>query len=275
MSATPQITSQMECRNLGVGVVKGPRLATVDVQIAAGRFTAILGPNGAGKSTLMSMLVGERVPQCGQVLLDGHPLASHGMASLAQRRSVMPQDCSVAFDFTAQEVVELGRYPHRNQPAANEEQIVAEAMALTGVDHLAQRSINTLSGGERARTHLARALAQIWLPPVDGSARWLLLDEPTAALDLAHQHHAMRLLRQWAHEQGAGVVAVIHDLNLALRYADDVLVLGGEAGVHHGPVLDVLQPELVRQVWGVQCDPVRSSDGVLLYVFVADAALAV
>ena len=275
MSATPQITSQMECRNLGVGVVKGPRLATVDVQIAAGRFTAILGPNGAGKSTLMSMLVGERVPQCGQVLLDGHPLASHGMASLAQRRSVMPQDCSVAFDFTAQEVVELGRYPHRNQPAANEEQIVAEAMALTGVDHLAQRSINTLSGGERARTHLARALAQIWLPPVDGSARWLLLDEPTAALDLAHQHHAMRLLRQWAHEQGAGVVAVIHDLNLALRYADDVLVLGGEAGVHHGPVLDVLQPELVRRVWGVQCDPVRSSDGVLLYVFVADAALAV
>ena len=86
MSAAPQITSQMECRNLGVGVVKGPRLATVDVQIAAGRFTAILGPNGAGKSTLMSMLVGERVPQCGQVLLDGHPLASHGMASLAQRR---------------------------------------------------------------------------------------------------------------------------------------------------------------------------------------------
>ena len=275
MSATPQITSQIECRNLGVGVAKGPRLATVDVQIAAGRFTAILGPNGAGKSTLMSMLVGERVPQCGQVLLDGHPLASHGMASLAQRRSVMPQDCSVAFDFTAQEVVELGRYPHRNQPAANEAQIMAEAMALTGVDHLAQRSINTLSGGERARTHLARALAQIWLSPVDGSARWLLLDEPTAALDLAHQHHAMRLLRQWAREQGAGVVAVIHDLNLALRYADDVLVLGGEAGVHHGPVLDVLQPELVRRVWGVQCDPVRSSDGVLLYVFVADTALVV
>ena len=265
--------SQIECRNLGVGVAKGPRLATVDVQIAAGRFTAILGPNGAGKSTLMSMLVGERVPQSGQVLLDGHPLASHGMAPLAQRRSVMPQDCSVAFDFTVQEVVELGRYPHRNQPANDEAQIVIEAMTLTGVDHLAQRSINTLSGGERARTHLARALAQIWLPPADGSARWLLLDEPTAALDLAHQHHAMRLLRQWAHEQGAGVVAVIHDLNLALRYADDVLVLGGEAGVHHGPVLDVLQPELVRHVWGMQCDPVRSSDGALQYIFVADAAL--
>ncbi|WP_314971934.1 heme ABC transporter ATP-binding protein [Comamonas testosteroni] len=266
--------SSLECRNLGVGVAKGPRLATVDVRIPAGRFTAILGPNGAGKSTLMSMLVGERAPQSGQVLLDGLELSAHAVEGLARRRSVMPQDCSVAFDFTAQEVVELGRYPHRHQPGTGEAQIPEQAMALTGVDHLAQRSINTLSGGERARTHLARALAQIWLPPTDGAARWLLLDEPTAALDLAHQHHAMRLLRQWAGQQGAGVVAVIHDLNLALRYADDVLVLGGDAGVHHGAVLDVLQPALVRQVWGMQCDPVRSSDGALQYIFVADTALS-
>ena len=265
--------SSLKCRNLGVGVAKGPRLATVDVRIPAGRFTAILGPNGAGKSTLMSMLVGERAPQSGQVLLDGLELSAHAVEGLARRRSVMPQDCSVAFDFTAQEVVELGRYPHRHQPGTGEAQIPEQAMALTGVDHLAQRSINTLSGGERARTHLARALAQIWLPPTDGAARWLLLDEPTAALDLAHQHHAMRLLRQWAGQQGAGVVAVIHDLNLALRYADDVLVLGGDAGVHHGAVLDVLQPALVRQVWGMQCDPVRSSDGALQYIFVADTAL--
>ncbi|WP_043004342.1 heme ABC transporter ATP-binding protein [Comamonas testosteroni] len=266
--------SSLECRNLGVGIAKGPRLATVDVRIPAGRFTAILGPNGAGKSTLMSMLVGERAPQSGQVLLDGQELSEHEVEGLARRRSVMPQDCSVAFDFTAQEVVELGRYPHRHQPGTGEALIPAQAMELTGVDHLAQRSINTLSGGERARTHLARALAQIWQPPADGAARWLLLDEPTAALDLAHQHHAMRLLRQWAGQQGAGVVAVIHDLNLALRYADDVLVLGGDAGVHHGAVLDVLQPALVRKVWGMQCDPVRSSDGALQYIFVADTALS-
>ena len=266
--------SLLECRDLGVGVVKGPRLANVQVKIPAGRFTAILGPNGAGKSTLMSMLVGERPPQCGQVLLDGVELNRHAPQTLAMRRAVMPQDCSVAFDFTAQEVVELGRYPHRQHAGAQEPQIVRSAMELTGVDHLAQRSINTLSGGERARAHLSRALAQIWQAPEDGSARWLLLDEPTAALDLAHQHHAMRLLRQWAAEQGVGVVAVIHDLNLALRYADDVLVLGGDAGVHHGAVLDVLQPALVRQVWGMQCDPVRSSDGALQYIFVADIALA-
>ena len=278
--------SVIECRNLGVGVAKGPRLATVNARLQAGRFTAILGPNGAGKSTLMSMLVGERAAQSGEVLLDGIALARHSPPQLACRRAVMPQDCAVAFDFTTQEVVELGRYPHRHQAQDDEAQIVQDAMALTGVDHLAQRSINTLSGGERARTHLARALAQIWQAREGDSARWLLLDEPTAALDLAHQHHAMRLLRQWAAEQGVGVVAVIHDLNLALRYADDVLVLGGNvktgdgtgigtgAGVHHGPVLEVLQPALVQQVWGMQCDPVRSSDGALQYIFVADSAIA-
>ena len=278
--------SAIECRNLGVGVAKGPRLATVNARLQAGRFTAILGPNGAGKSTLMSMLVGERAAQSGEVLLDGVALAKHSPPQLACRRAVMPQDCAVAFDFTTQEVVELGRYPHRHQAQDDEAQIVQDAMALTGVDHLAQRSINTLSGGERARTHLARALAQIWQEREGDSARWLLLDEPTAALDLAHQHHAMRLLRQWAAEQGVGVVAVIHDLNLALRYADDVLVLGGNvktgvgtgigtgAGVHHGPVLEVLQPALVQQVWGMQCDPVRSSDGALQYIFVADSAIA-
>lgn len=278
--------SAIECRNLGVGVAKGPRLATVNARLQAGRFTAILGPNGAGKSTLMSMLVGERAAQSGEVLLDGVALDKHSPPQLACRRAVMPQDCAVAFDFTTQEVVELGRYPHRHQAQDDEAQIVQDAMALTGVDHLAQRSINTLSGGERARTHLARALAQIWQAREGDSARWLLLDEPTAALDLAHQHHAMRLLRQWATERGVGVVAVIHDLNLALRYADDVLVLGGnvktgdvksvgtDVGVHHGPVLEVLQPVLVQQVWGMQCDPVRSSDGALQYIFVADSAIA-
>ena len=278
--------SAIECRNLGVGVAKGPRLATVNARLQAGRFTAILGPNGAGKSTLMSMLVGERAAQSGEVLLDGVALAKHSPPQLACRRAVMPQDCAVAFDFTTQEVVELGRYPHRHQAQDDEAQIVQDAMALTGVDHLAQRSINTLSGGERARTHLARALAQIWQEREGDSARWLLLDEPTAALDLAHQHHAMRLLRQWAAEQGVGVVAVIHDLNLALRYADDVLVLGGNvktgvgtgigtgAGVHHGPVLEVLQPALVQQVWGMQCDPVHSSDGALHSICVADSAIA-
>ncbi len=264
MSAAP---SMIECRATGVGIGRGPRLATVDARLLAGRFTAILGPNGAGKSTLLSMLTGERAPQAGEVWQDGLPLHRHAPQALAMRRAVMPQDCAVAFDFSVQEVVELGRYPHRARPGPGEAGIAAQAMALTGVAHLAQRSINTLSGGERARTHLARALAQIWEAPEDGSARWLLLDEPTAALDLAHQHQSMALLRRWAAQQGVGVVAVLHDLNLALRYADDVLVLGGPAGVAWGGTLQILQPELVQAVWGMCCDKVYSRDGALQYLF--------
>ena len=175
----------------------------------------------------------------------------------------------MAFDFTAQEVVELGRYPHRNQPGAEEAQIPGEAMALTGVDHLAQRSLNTLSGGERARAHLARALAQIWQAPADGAARWLLLDEPTAALDLALQHHAMRLLRDWASQRGVGVVAVLHDLNLALRYADEVLLLG-HGRCQTGPVQAVLTPEAIARVWGLECMAVAAADGVTQYLFGAE-----
>ena len=251
MSAVSQMGSQIECRKLGVGVAKGPRLATVDVQIQAGRFTAILGPNGAGKSTLMSMLVGERAPQAGQVLLDGVELASHPVERLARRRSVMPQDCSVAFDFTAQEVVELGRYPHRNQPGAEEAQIPAEAMALTGVDHLAQRSINTLSGGERARALFARALA------VEAPA--LIADEPLASLDPGHQIDVMEMMRAEA-DAGALVIAVLHDLTMAARYCDRLLLLNEGRLVADGTPAEVLTPENLASVYGISAEVTLSGD---------------
>ncbi len=258
----------IECRALGVGVAHGPRLATVSTAFRPGRFTAILGPNGAGKSTMLSMLVGERKPQAGEVLMDGVALAKCPAEQLATRRAVMPQDCSVAFDFTALEVVELGRYPHRNQPSQSEGSIVQQAMQLTGVAHLAHRSVNTLSGGERARTHLARSLAQVWEAPSNGAARWLLLDEPTAALDIAHQHHSMALLKSLAEEQGVGVIAVVHDVNLAVRYAHDVLILGnGES--ESGSVQEVLTPECIHRIWGVHCTQVKASDGVPQFLFSA------
>ena len=138
-------------------------------------------------------------------------------------------------------------------------------MVLTEVSHLACRVLNTLSGGEKARVQLARALAQLW--EVAPSTRWLLLDEPTAALDLALQHHVMHTVRQWAHEQGVGVVAVLHDLNLALRYADDVLVLQQAEKHSFGPVREVLTPTLIQAVWGVGCEAVISHDGTPQYVF--------
>jgi iron complex transport system ATP-binding protein len=241
-------------------------LRGVTARLAPGRVTAILGPNGAGKSTLLSLLSGQRRPTQGQVQLDDAPIGDHAPAQLALRRAVMPQESSVAFDFNAEEIVTLGRLPHRLAPAADEADIVHAAMALTNVAALAPRILNTLSGGEKARVHLARTLAQLWHARPDGAARWLLLDEPTAALDVAHQHASMRLVRDWA-AQGVGVVAVLHDLNLALRYADEVIVLGQGRAVVQGPSAQVLQPELVRAVWRTPCELVAGRDGAAQYLF--------
>jgi iron complex transport system ATP-binding protein len=256
----------LEC--VGATVEIGGRTLFSDASIAlhAGRVTAILGPNGAGKSTLLSILGGQRLADKGRVLLDGVPLADHPMKTLALRRALMPQESAVAFDFTVKEIVALGRFPHRRAPSRDEDAVIERAMASTDVSALARRVLNTLSGGEKARAQMARTLAQLWHPRPDGVARWMLLDEPTAALDLAHQHAAMRLLREWA-RQGVGVVAVLHDLNLARRYADDVIVLDGEAGVHQGPTAEILHPALIERVWAMPCQPVTSTDGVMQYLF--------
>lgn len=257
----------LQCLDARVSAGGRELLHGITATLQPGRFTAILGPNGAGKSTLLSLLSAQRRPDAGQVLLDGQPLHALSAHQLALRRAVMPQESAVAFDFTAREVAELGRYPHRKQPTADEPGIVTQALEATDVVALAPRIFNTMSGGEKARVHLARALAQVWAPLPCGAARWLLLDEPTAALDLAHQHQALRLLRSWAHDQGVGVVAVLHDLNLALRYADDALLLTQGEASNHGPVAEVLTPERITRTWGLVCTPVQGSQGRLQYLF--------
>ena len=257
----------LRCVDAHVAVGGRILLKNVSATLQPGRFVAILGPNGAGKSTFLSLLSAQRKPGAGQIYMDETPLGSMRPQDLAVRRAVMPQESAVAFDFTAREVAELGRYPHRQRPDADEAGIVSRALDATGVTALASRIFNTLSGGEKARVHLARSLAQVWLPLPDGAARWLLLDEPTAALDLAHQHQTLRLLRARAHEQGMGIAAVLHDLNLALCYADDALLLADGAAACFGPVAEVLTPERMKSVWGVDCTPVRNAEGVLQYLF--------
>ena len=257
----------LQCVDVDVSAGGKALLRRVSATLRPGRMTAILGPNGAGKSTLLSVLSGQRKPERGSMSLDGQLLASFSAHSLALRRAVMPQESAVAFDFTAQEVAELGRYPHRQHPEPDEAALVAQALAATDVSVLAPRIFNTLSGGEKARVHLARALLQVWSPRPDGAARWLLLDEPTAALDLAHQHRALSLLQEWAHAHGVGVVAVLHDLNLALRYADDALLLSQGEAASFGPVAQILTPERMERIWGVVCAPVRDPRGRLQYLF--------
>lgn len=259
------LAGMLEVVGVGVEVPGRSLLQAASAQFVAGQVTAVLGPNGAGKSTLMSLLTGQRQPTNGHVYLGGKVLAAYPPAELARIRAFVAQETQVAFEFTVREVVELGRYPHRRHPGKNEADVVLQAMQATAVEHLQYRALNTLSGGEKARVHLARALAQVWAPVTgvagDSSVRWLLLDEPTAALDLQHQHRMLQLVRAWATAQGVGVVAVLHDLNLALRYSDRCVVLQGGHVVGSGVTADVLTPLCIEKVWGVVAHPVATQGG--------------
>ncbi len=154
MTSAERDSMALSCQDVEVRIGTKTLLANASLTLAPGRVTAILGPNGAGKSTLLSVLAGQRAPTQGRVTLDGQPLDAHGMPALALRRALMPQESAVAFDFTAQEIVALGRYPHRRSPGRDEDAIIEEAMALTDVSALAPRILNTLSGGEKARAHM-------------------------------------------------------------------------------------------------------------------------
>ncbi|GAA0567168.1 heme ABC transporter ATP-binding protein [Caenispirillum bisanense] len=188
-----------------------------------GRLTVVLGANGAGKSTLLRLLAGEIAPTDGTALLGGRPLAAWPAEDLARRRAVMPQ-ATRPLPLRVAEVVALGRAPHRRQSsAALDARVVGEALEEAGVAHLADRPVASLSGGQRQRVALARTLAQL-PPPRARDSAVLLLDEPTSALDPAHQHAVMAVARRVAAD-GAAVVAVLHDMTLALRYGDDAMLL--------------------------------------------------
>ncbi len=218
----------------------------LSLAVAPGEVVAVVGPNGAGKTTSLRLLAGEAAPTTGRALLDGRPLATHAADALARRRAVLPQASALAFGFSALDVVLLGRTPHR-ATRREDRQSAARAMDRAGVLGLAARRYPTLSGGEKQRVHLARALAQ--LDGTDGE-RYLLLDEPTSALDLAHQHAVLRVARREA-ASGVGVLAVLHDLNLAAQYADRIAVLAAGKLVAVGTAEHVLTPSVVRCAFGI------------------------
>lgn len=229
------------------------------LDLEAGQVHALLGPNGAGKSTLLASLAGLERGGSRQVRLHGRLLADWDTLALARRRALLSQDHSVPFDFEVRDIVRMGRYPHSERPHPAEAGVVDECLALAGAAHLAGRRYEPLSGGEKARVQLARVLAQVHAHPDDLTPCWLLLDEPTAALDLAHQHGVMRLLRRVA-AAGVGVVVVLHDINLAAAYADQVLVMAHGRIDSAGACAQVLQPQLVQRVWGVVCQRLALPD---------------
>lgn len=241
----------LAAESVTVRIAKRTLLEDVSLAVAPGEVVAVAGENGAGKSTLLRVLSGDAPPQSGRALMNGRPLEAWRLEERARMRAVLPQDSAVAFGFSALDVALLGRYPHcAGAPGARDEAIARDALARLDVAHLVERDVTTLSGGERARVHLARVLAQ--LDDDVPQPRYLLLDEPTASLDLAHQHLALGLAREIALERRIGVLAVLHDLNLAAQYADRVLLLKHGRVVADGAPEAVLSEALVSFAFSVR-----------------------
>ena len=248
-----------------VRLSRGGRVLVDDVtlDVHAGQVLAIMGENGAGKSSLLRILAGDLAPDRGSVLLDGQPLGTWSALAQARRRAVMPQQSSMSFAFSAFEVVLLGRSPHdAGQPGDVDRAMAREAMRRTDAWQFAERSYPTLSGGERARVMLARAFAQVLRDPqcssiADERPRALLLDEPSAALDIAHQHAAFRAIRALAAAEQVAVVTVLHDPNLAARHADRVALLRHGRLMAVGTVDETLTEPLMSACFSIPMKRLR------------------
>lgn len=229
----------------------------VDLALAPGTLLVLVGPNGAGKSTLLRLLSGELSCTSGTVELDGRDLAGYAAAELAQRRAVVSQTTALSFPFSVREVVLLGAtVPGFAAPSSRIEKIAAECIAAVGLGGLRDRLFTHLSGGERQRVHFARALLQLRVAAFPQPERTiLLLDEPTASLDFAHQAIVLHEARRQA-RSGRAVLAILHDLNLAAAFADEIVLLSHGRIVGRGKAVDVMRDDLLSAVYGC---PVRTN----------------
>lgn len=239
----------LEIKRLSLKIGAKKLLSDINFKLYSNEVVAILGPNGAGKSTLFKVLSGEHRHYDGDILLEGRNLKSWKASDVAKLLGVLPQSSALAFPFSVNEVVNLGRLPHSTGRVIDR-QIVSEAMLQADVSHLTGALYPSLSGGEKQRVQLARVLTQIWQKSHLGE-RYLLLDEPTSALDLAHQHQTLALARNLT-KQGVGVLAILHDLNLAAQYADRIILLSEGLCVAQGDVKTVLTPRQIESLYGIK-----------------------
>lgn len=245
-------------------VARGERrvVCDLDLSVTGGDFLVVAGPNGAGKTSLLRTLSGEFPPAAGRVLLDGRPVGDHGPAELARRRAFLAQQTECRLPFTCEEIVMLGAEAAGFR-GTDARRIVRAAMASADVEAFAHRVISRLSGGEQQRVHWARALTQVGPDP---AGRLVFLDEPVSSLDLEHQHALLRKAAELA-QQGAAVLAVLHDLNLAATYADRVLLLHEARAVAEGSPADVFTPARIASVFRVRANVIpQPPDGRPLVV---------
>jgi iron complex transport system ATP-binding protein len=240
----------LEARGVSYASGNHQLLAEVDVAASPGTVTVLIGPNGAGKSTLLRILSGELKPTRGQVLFDGTPLSLFAPAQLACRRAVVPQASALAFPFTALDVVMLGvTVPGFDLGFENARDAAIRTLHSLSMAGLGDRPYSFLSGGERQRVHIARALVQLACAPPSQGNRALLLDEPTSSLDVAHQTDVLAVFVQLA-RTGVAVIAVLHDINLAVAVADHLVLLSKGRVVTRGRPADVLDDRTLSAVYG-------------------------
>ena len=238
----------LEAQGLSFSIAGFSLLRDIDLRVEPGKVTAIIGPNGAGKTSLLRLLTGEQRSTAGNIALSGRPLGDWSPTQLASVMAVLPQSSRLDFPFTAREVVMMGRIPHATG-LVRDTAIVDAALAAVDGSYLDKRFYTHMSGGEKQRVQLARVLAQIWEPVAD-HARVLILDEPTSSFDLAHQQLTITNMRSFA-AQGVGVLVVIHDLNMAARCADQLLVLSCGRIAAFGSPQQVLTATTIKQVFNV------------------------
>jgi iron complex transport system ATP-binding protein len=229
----------------------------VSIDVRPGELVGVVGPNGAGKSTALRLLAGELHPTKGSVGIDGEALDRMPVRERARRRAVVAQQSELAFDFCVVDVVLLGRHPFSGGASVRVDHELAQAaLRDVGLASFADRSYLSLSGGERQRVQVARSLVQLaGVPGEPERSRYWLLDEPTSALDIAHQHRLLALARDRA-RRGIGVLAVLHDLNLALRYVDVVVLMDRGRVFARGAPAEVLTPANLGAVYDIQAEVV-------------------
>ncbi|PZE54402.1 ABC transporter ATP-binding protein [Curtobacterium sp. MCPF17_047] len=252
----------LEARGLSVGYDRTAVIRDLDLTIERGTVTTFLGANGCGKSTLLKALGRVLKPQAGEVLLDGSPIRKEPNRAVARKLAILPQSPLAPAGTSVLDLVMRGRNPHQSwaRPWTVEDAAVAEdAIAATGLTEVAHRDVASLSGGQRQRAWIALVLAQ--------RADTLLLDEPTTYLDLAHQLDVLRLVRRINREQGSTVVMVLHDLTLAARYSDRLVVLHDGGVVADGTPAEVLTPAVLERAFGLLArvvpDPVTGAPMVV------------
>ncbi|AHL76905.1 ABC transporter [Stutzerimonas stutzeri] len=249
--------SRLEARQLSMGYGDTAVLRDLDLQLPSGQVTAIVGPNGCGKSTLLAGLARLHKPSAGAVLLNGEAINRLPTREVARQLALLPQDASAPDGLTVAELIRFGRQPHQrllHQWSERDQAIVEAALQVANLTELADRPLQSMSGGQRQRAWIAMAIAQ--------DTPLLLLDEPTSALDLGHQIEVFELIRQLA-AAGKTVVMVVHDLASACHYADHLVAMQNGRVIAEGVPNEVVTPELVHALYGVHCtllrDPVHGS----------------